>query len=332
MTDHARNRVGIFTPASPIGPIELDMGVEVMRAAGFDVTVHDQAAAQHFIFAGTDEQRAGALWDLAVDDTIDVLWCARGGYGCTHLLPLLDKFTAEHGPPPRKLLVGYSDVTVLHHYVRMRWGWETLHANMPASASFVTMDRAQRDATFALARQGLHAQAGRTFGAVRLGFFANPPGAPIEAEVIGGNLATWNYLTGTPWAPTPEQLAGRFLFFEDLGEGFYKMDAYLTQLDQAGGFDDVAGLILGGFHDCTDEQSTRFASPPTDDQPDPPTTPLRLTYDEKEAMRRITAPLAEHHGFPVAWKLPVSHGPDYWPLVLGATHRLMPDGSFTVAG
>ncbi|MEM8496209.1 MAG: LD-carboxypeptidase [Planctomycetota bacterium] len=327
-----RNRVGIFTPASPIGMVELEMGVAVMRDAGFEVAVHDQASAQHFIFAGTDAQRVGALWDLATDDAIEVVWCARGGYGCTHLLPLLDRLTAEHGPPAKKLLVGYSDVTVLHHYVRARWGWDTLHANMPASASFVAMDESQRDATFALVKDGKPTESGRVFGGATLDFFANAPAGPIEGEVLGGNLATWNYLTGTPWAPTPEEIAGRFLFFEDLGEGFYKMDAYLTQLDQAGGLDGIAGLILGGFHDCTDEQATRLASPPTDAQADPPMVPLRPTYDERESMSRITAPLAAKHGFPVAWKLPVSHGPDYGPLMLGAKHELTPEGWFVLGG
>ncbi|MEM1446715.1 MAG: LD-carboxypeptidase [Planctomycetota bacterium] len=328
MSEHPRQRVGIFTPAFPIGPIELEMGAALIRDAGFDVSIHDQATAQHFLFAGTDEQRVGALWDFATDDAIDVLWCARGGYGCTHLLPLLDALTEKHGPPPRKMLVGYSDVTVLHHYVRMRWGWDTLHANMPASTSFVSMDAAQRDATFALVRDGVATDAGLTFGDTKLEFFANAPTEKIEAEVLGGNLATWNYLTGTPWVPTREEIAGRFLFFEDIGEGFYKMDAYLTQLDQAGGLDGIAGLILGGFHDCTDGQSTRYAVPPSPEQPDPPTEPLRPAYDERESLLRITKPFAEKHGFAVAWKLPVSHGPDYWPLTLGAKHWLTPDGRF----
>ncbi|MEM7577786.1 MAG: LD-carboxypeptidase [Planctomycetota bacterium] len=331
MTDHARNRVGIFTPASPIGSVELEMGVDVLRDAGFEITVHDQAAAQHFIFAGTDQQRAGAFWDFATDEAIDVVWCARGGYGCTHLLPWLDALSAEHGPPRPKLLVGYSDVTVLHHYVRTRWGWDTLHANMPASASFVSMPKEVKQATFAVVRDGKPTEAGRTFGDAQLEFFANAPGLPIEADVLGGNLATWNYLTGTPYAPSPEDLAGKLLFFEDIGEGFYKMDAYVTQLDQAGGFDRVAGLILGGFHDCSDEESTRYAAPPTSEQPDPPTEPLRPTYTERESMMRITTPLAEKHGFPIAWKLPVSHGPDYWPLMLGATHQLTCDGRLVSA-
>ncbi|MEM1098498.1 MAG: LD-carboxypeptidase [Planctomycetota bacterium] len=332
MSQTPRNRIGIFTPASPIGPVELQMGVSVLREDGFEVTVHPQATAQDFIFAGTDDQRVDALWDLAWDDTIDVLWCARGGYGSTRLMMMLMELTADDGPPPPKLLVGYSDVTALHRFAGRCWGWDTLHANMPASSSFVTMPAAQRDATFALVRDGIPTEAGRTFGDARLEFFAHAPDQPIVAEVLGGNLATWNYLTGTPWAATPDDLRGKFLFFEDVGEGYYKMDAYLTQLDDAGGLDGIAGLILGGFHDCTDERSTCFAVPPTAEQPEPPTEPLRPTYDEREALRQITVPLAEKHGFPVAWKLPVSHGPDYWPLMLGAKHELTPEGRFVLGG
>ncbi len=327
MGDHAvmATSIGIFTPASPIGRIELEMGVEVLEAAGFGVTVHDQALAQHFIYAGTDEQRAGALWDLATDPAIDVLWCSRGGYGCTRLLPLLDRLTQQHGPPPRKLLVGYSDVTVLHHYARTRWGWDTLHANMPATASFVTMPNDQRDATFALVRDP--GSSVDLFGDATLEFFTDPPTNDIHAPVLGGNLATWNYLTGTAYAPTPDDVAGSMLLFEDIGEGFHKIDAYFTQLDQARGLDGVKALILGGFHDCEDSASTKFKTRPTSNHPEPDKEPVRPQFDERESLAGITAALGKKHGFPVAWKLPVTHGPDYWPLPLGANYTLTPGGA-----
>ena len=71
-----------------------------------------------------------------MNPTVPVLWAARGGYGAGRLLPILERMTKEHGVPTRKLLVGYSDVTVLHEFVRSRWSWATLHAPMPAAANF----------------------------------------------------------------------------------------------------------------------------------------------------------------------------------------------------
>src|SRR5438105_4405703 len=65
--------------------------------------------------------------------------------GCTRIavvaassvVPRLERLTVVDGnPKPRKLLIGYSDVTALHEFVRRRWGWATLHAPMPAEANF----------------------------------------------------------------------------------------------------------------------------------------------------------------------------------------------------
>src|SRR5437870_217020 len=126
-------QVGVVAPSSAVGQVELGKGVERLRAAGLDVRVHPSCAAIHHTFAGTDEQRAGALYEYACDPAIDAIWCAGGGYGATRLLPMLEGMTR---PPGGKLLVGYSDVTALHEFVRARWDWDTLHFPMPSAGSF----------------------------------------------------------------------------------------------------------------------------------------------------------------------------------------------------
>jgi muramoyltetrapeptide carboxypeptidase len=135
--------VGIFAASSVVPQVEFRAGLDHLRAQGFDPRVEPQVSGpQHFIFPGSDEDRAAAVYRLATDPTLNVLWAARGGYGAQRLLPILDRLTREHGVPPRKLLVGYSDVTVLHEFVRTRWGWSTLHAPMPAAANFPRSTRA----------------------------------------------------------------------------------------------------------------------------------------------------------------------------------------------
>src|SRR5436190_10140741 len=115
-------RVGVVAASSVVPSLEFELGIEHLRSLGYDVTVHPDVLAQHFTFAGTDEQRATALFEFGRDSRFDVVWSARGGYGAGRLLPLLDELTAKHGPPAAgKLLVGYSDVTVLHEYVRTHW-------------------------------------------------------------------------------------------------------------------------------------------------------------------------------------------------------------------
>src|SRR4051812_48362014 len=127
MADNRPMRVGIFAGSSVVPAFEFERGVQHLRARGFDPVVHEQVLTQHFTFAGNDEARAAAIYSYATDPTIPVLWAARGGYGAARLLPLLEALTARHGvPQQRKLLVGYSDVTILHEFVRQRWGWSAL--------------------------------------------------------------------------------------------------------------------------------------------------------------------------------------------------------------
>src|SRR4051812_25065367 len=152
--DIEKTPVGIFAASSIVPQIEFDAGIEHLKKAGFDPRIDPQVHQHHFMFPGDDEARAAAMYNFAVDPAIPVLWAARGGYGAGRLLPILNRLTRERGrPKDKKLLVGYSDVTVLHEFVRQRWGWSTLHAPMPAAKSFPTLDPKEWNAILDLVRR-----------------------------------------------------------------------------------------------------------------------------------------------------------------------------------
>lgn len=315
MSDAAVVRIGVIAPCSVVPAVELSQGIERLRQAGLDVRVHEQCAHQHFTFAGTDEQRATALLEYARSPEINVIWSGRGGYGATRLLPLLDAVTRQRGVPPRKLLVGYSDVTVLHEYVRTRWNWATLHADMPASPIFATTDPLHWDATIKLVR----GQSPPTPWRAPLTFITDPPPHPIDAAIIGGTLTLWTCLTGTPYAPNPR---GKILFFEDIGEPWYRIDRMVTQLCQAGAFEGARAIVLGDFKDCKDEVHMVRRDTATDEK-----VPLRPFYEPPQAIQEIFGNL----GVPVATGVPAGHGPNFAPLPLGATYHLAPDGQLSLA-
>ena len=321
-------RVGIVAPSSPCGQVELELGVERLCAAGFDVVVHPQCARRHFTFAGSDDQRTDAFVELAYDADIDVIWCARGGYGAARLLPFLERISGERGLPPRKLLVGYSDITVLHEFVRRRWRWPTLHAPMPA-ADLSAIKPDEWRATVELVMRNRPSIAYELPG---LSFITDRPSGPIRGELIGGNLSLWQSLMGTPWQP---EARGKILFFEDLAEPFYRIDRMFTQVVQAGGLDGAAAIVLGDFTDCKDEAHQVLKPPATDgeraqirrDRSAAPRVPLRKTYDLREAIDVIFGEVGNRLQIPVATGLPVGHGPNFAPLPLGSTYQLATDGS-----
>ena len=305
--------VGIFAASSVVPQVEFAAGIEHLRASGFDPRVDGRVASEYFMFAGSDLDRACAIYDLAIDPAIPVLWAARGGYGAARLIPQLELFTRKLGPPKtQKLLVGYSDVTVLHEFVRRQWKWHTLHAPMPAAANFASLDSAEWDAITGYVRGERTVDPPWQHATLR--WITDPPPKPIRAELIGGNLSLWASMAGTPVA---QPAKGKILFLEDVDEAMYRIDRMVTQLDQSGALKNAAAVVLGDFTRCNDENNQCRASADNEEK-----KPLRKVYEQAEAFERIFG----HLGVPVAVGLPVGHGPHYAPLPLGATYELAPAG------
>lgn len=323
-------RVGVVAPSSVVPSVEFELGIEQLRADGFDVKVHRQCRKKHLFFAGTAQDRAEAFYEYAMDPEVDVLWSARGGYGANHLLPLLDRLTAEKGVPPSKLLVGFSDATALLEFVRSRWGWRTLHAPMPAARAFTILNRVEHESLVRWVR-GLGTR--EPWGARRLKFIGSVrPEGPLDGEMVGGNLAVWNILVGTPYAP---KVDGKILFLEEIGETFSKIDRMVHHIRQSGGFDGVRAIVLGDFLDCNDHAPTFLARRPSVrdlemamKSPRPQwLAPIRKAVPARRALAEIFGTLGDELGIPVAAGLPAGHGPGHSPVPLGARYQLSPAGN-----
>jgi muramoyltetrapeptide carboxypeptidase len=322
--------IGIIAPCSATPGVELSLGVDRLIEAGFEVRVHPQCGERHYWFAGDDRARAGALYEYACDPGIDVVWSSRGGSGGPRLLPILDELTAERGKPGKKLLVGYSDVTALHEYVHTRWGWETLHGSMPASDFYDISDEHYGAMLDLVCKKGV----AMPWLGSGLRFLTPPPLSAVRGTLVGGNLAVWNYLTGTPYQR--RDMRGKFLFFEDLSEGYYRIDSMVTQIEQAGGLEGIAGIILGDFCACDDSVARVLKERPArgcerealKDKDKQETVALRAKVGEVDALREIFGRRGERYGFSVGYQIPVGHGPNFAPLPLNAGYELTPGGGF----
>lgn len=306
-------RIAIFAPSSTVPRDDFMHGIELLREHGFPCDIHPHTFATHFTFAGTDQLRLEGLSRWAWFSDIEIVMAARGGYGATRLLPLLDELTATVGVPDRKLLVGYSDLTALHAYVHSRWGWATLHAPMPSSPGFGT-----NPAEWTALKNCLSGKPG-SLRFEQLQWLTPAPRQAINAELVGGNLTVLAALCGTPYQLNA---AGRVLFLEDVGEPWYRIDRCLTQLLQAGVLKDARGIVLGDFHNCKDDV------PQVVDRENPgQKIPLRPAITQPQALAEIFGSLGAKLGLPVATGVPSGHGPNYWPVPLHAEYRLSPDGS-----
>jgi muramoyltetrapeptide carboxypeptidase len=321
-------RIGIVAPSSAVPAVEFRLGVDFLVANGFNVRVHPQCRKRRLFFAGSDEERAQAFFEVAQDPDLDVIWGARGGHGASRLLPLLREKTRQSGVPPKKLFVGFSDAVSLLEFVRMYWGWSALHAPMPSSGYFSYLKTHERRALFRWVRGE------RTpvpWSRRRLKFFHPCPPDGITAPLAGGNLTVLASLAGTSFSFDTK---GKMLFFEDTGEDITRIDRMAQQLSQSGAFGGACAIVLGDFEGCEDSASlalTRF--PPDEKRRDWLTQPLernlapiRRSFSQRRVLNEIFGEIGVAYGIPVAYGLPAGHGPGHCPVPLGATYTLTADG------
>jgi len=167
---------------------------------------------------------------------VDAILCLRGGYGAMRILDSIDYEAARERP---RLLVGYSDITALQLALYRHAGWRSLSGAMVA-VDWPDMDPDSEEQFWLMARGATPAP------------FTGPGGEPLEgladgiAEgvLIGGNLSMVVRLLGTGYLP---DLEGAILFFEDVGEAPYRIDACLAQLHLAGVLDRLGGVVIGAL-------------------------------------------------------------------------------------
>jgi len=227
--------IGIAAPASPFDEGAFETGLETLRAMGFAVKVPGGIFEKHGYLAGSDTRRAELLMDLFSDDTVQAIFCARGGFGSMKVLPLLDFNVIRRHP---KIVVGFSDITALLAALYVRSGLVTLHGPM-----VTTLPKGSQKTTIALV-DALCSTRPVTLKPSEP-VILNPGKA--KGLVLGGNLTVLTHLVGTPFEPP---FGGHILFVEDRGEALYRIDRTLSQLGLSGRLNGVVGVMLGSFEGC----------------------------------------------------------------------------------
>lgn len=230
--------IGIISPSSPQrDATRLDRGVQYLESMGYTVKLGRHVLARHAGYlAGTDEERAADLHDMFTDPQVSAIFCARGGYGCARLLEHIDFALIRRNP---KILVGFSDVTVLQLAILKRTGLVTFSGAMPS------VDMAD----------GFHPLAEEQFWRVLtsrrpLGVLRQPYPMNVirkgdaQGPLIGGNLSVLASLLGTRFLP---DLTGSILTLEDIGEATYRIDRMLVHLAMSTQRMPPSGVVYGSW-------------------------------------------------------------------------------------
>jgi muramoyltetrapeptide carboxypeptidase len=276
--------VGVVNPGAAVEREPLERGIGVLTSMGWRVKVSERALARDGILAGTDRERASELMAYFADPDVRAIFCARGGYGCGRLLPLLDFDAIARTPKP---FVGFSDGTFILNPLVERARMVAFHGPM------VAMDLSR--VLTARSREHLACMLSGELGAPEFEARESIHPGVAEGEVIGGCLSVIVAMLATPYVP---DFTGRIVFFEDTGERAYRIDRMLVQLRQASVLGRAAGIVFGAIR------------------------PVDGSEHEARLIARFVAEQTAGLGIPVIAGIEAGHGTENLALPLGARARL----------
>ena len=269
---------------SPSGCLrELDAfhkGVQIWRSRGYQVELTPNYDKQWGYLAGTDESRCSQLAAAINNENCCGILCARGGYGASRLL---ENWQWPPIPTP-KWLIGFSDITTLL-WTFSKIDFPCVHGPLLTTLSAEPEWSIQRLFDLVEGRP-LEPLKGNGWG-----------GGQAKGYLMPANLTVAGHLLGTKYQP---DLNGTILALEDVNEAPYRIDRMLTQWRMAGVLQQVKGIALGRFSQCS---------------------PGRMTYTEftvEEVLRDRLADL----NIPIVSDLPFGHDSPNAALPVGVEANL----------
>ncbi len=222
--------------------------------------------------AGDDQTRSQ---ELQPDPPSPLLACARGGWGAARLLELPHSWQ-------KGWVLGFSDVSSIL-LARLASGFHgCIHGPLVTTISNEPEWSKER----------LHSL-----------LFGNPI-EPLKGEPWGRGLATGpivvanltvaSHLIGSCFLP---DLKGAILVLEDVGEAPYRIDRMLTHWRLAGILHQIAGLGMGSFHDCLQDDENHL--------------------ENELQLRKVLKDRTIDLGIPIVGDLPIGHRQGNAALPLG---------------
>lgn len=299
----AGDRAVVIAPSSPFDRERFERGVLALEdELGLEPAFGDGLFSRYppgeaAYLAGDDVRRLDELRTALEDPEARLIVLARGGYGLLRLVgrdPWRAPVPNAAGAPlaveeigrAGKLLLGYSDATVLHE-LWARAGLPSLHGPMCTQLG-------EEPGALERLRRLLAGEDPGPLGWEPL----RPPGARggrAEGVLRGGNLAMLAALCGTPLQP---RFDGCLVLLEDLNEPPYRLDRLVTQLLLSGALDGARGVVVGDLFGAGEDSQGRVEA-------------------VAERLARLDCP--------VAFGAPFGHAGRNQPVALGVLHALDAD-------
>lgn len=290
--------IAIISPATIVKEEYIDGAVACLHKIGYNPVVLQYAKGPaDGSYASSFANRLQDLKNALHNPEFKAIFCARGGYGCTHLLPHFSFSEISKNP---KWLVGFSDISALHA-LWLNAGVKSIHGPMAKHLANTGTENPFSAALFRMLGNG---------GNFDIAVPSNPFNRQGEAEGVlrGGNLAVLNSLAATPYDILDVREGEEvILFIEDISEAIYAVERMLTRLLLSGTLHKLKGLIFGHF---------------TEYKPD-------RNFETMEEMASSFLEKCGIRNLPVAFAFPTGHIDNNYPLTEGALVRMEVHKDFT---
>lgn len=273
------DHIGIIAPSGSFKRNRLVAAIKYFKQAGYRVNLGDFIYRSDRYLAGSAEERTKDLHRMFKTKKIKAIFSARGGYGSTQILPLLNFDLIQNNP---KYLFGFSDTTALQIALFEK-------AKLPTISGLSLCSDFTKKGTPKYTKKCFE-QLISSSAFEEHSLKSNQVHEEIQGKLIGGCLTLVAALCGTKYQAT---LKNRILFLEDVREEPYCVDRMLTQISQQKDFHLLKAIIFGNFYKCQAEN------------------PLHSTIEI------VLKKFASDKKMPIFFNLPYGHQPNRCQIPIG---------------
>lgn len=230
----AGDTVGLVTLSSALKMEQLQVKIDFVESLGLNYKLGKTIGVPEGMLSGTDEERVQDLHDFIADPNIKAVFCVRGGYGIGRLMDKIDYPLLELNP---KIIVGFSDVTVLHIVANEYSNLVTFHGPMLSDKETPLDELSAR--MYQQLFQPIEVQYSE-----RIAPLTTLSEGFVRGELTGGNL---NRLVGTLGTTFEIDVTGKIVLLEDIGESIERIDHMMNQLRLSKKLERAVGFAIGSF-------------------------------------------------------------------------------------
>ena len=236
------SKIGIVSPSYWLNEDDLNKTARYYSDMDYRIKLGSSNKIKNGPFAGNPEERAGDINSMFADPSVDAIFCARGGYGCNKVLPLLDYELIKKNP---KIFIGFSDITACLSSITQKTKLVSFHGPM-----LVSNKNGLIEYNIKIMQQVLNGSSNMIIDVPEeMPTHVLQPGVGT-GPLWGGNITLLINRLGTGDSIDTD---GVILFLEDINEYLYSFERMLIHMKNAGMFDKIAGLVFGELKDLKEE-------------------------------------------------------------------------------